>query len=816
MKPRVHWLESRKARDRGEVGGKAANLARLIALGFPVPNGFSIPVGADLDGDPAWRSLIDKSLQKLPGPVAVRSSLVGEDDRTRSFAGQLTTLLQVEGAEAVLSAIRDVGASATSPELVRYAEESILGRIGSDAHGEGEQAVPIVEALKAGVLIQQMVPARAAGVAFSADPLTGRSTVVIEAVPRIGDELVQGRAEPNRFIVDPRGALSVEARASLEPEAFPNGAVLELARLVRRVAAHMGTPQDVEWAWDGRGFHVLQARPITSLVGQNVYSRKLVGDMAPGPIKWLVWSTNTIGMVEGVFGRVFTSLIGPNTYDFKQILKRIRSRAYVNTTFVGKLLAEVGLPENLFEAIAREEALPRRPRINRTLLAQAPRVVAFFLRHLQMESEFDRRLRDHERALKAFRKLDLDRLGPHELVVRAEELLALHRRLQWGIMFGGMNLGVRTRLLKRFVAKHAPDVNPSQLLVGLKGLKSVGPNLELRKIASEGGSLDEERIGLIATGTVNEIRNGLAGDARGAMIVQRIDRFLKKFSFLSANGTNFGEPTWEEEPLPVWRALGWMLQAGPADHPDPSLVRDKARAAVNERLGPLNRLRFRRRLRRTERYLEIREGVGLLMTEDTYLLRRLFLALGGRMTGDGPLDTPDDIFHLTMDEVSDVVAGTADVGVLRGVVAERRIEIERDRDVVLPETILGETIPIDAPPEEGMSLLTGIGASAGTVEGRARVVRRLEDAPTVLSSEDILVVPFSDVGWTPLFATVGGIVAECGGQLSHTAIVAREYGLPAVVGARGAMEEIRDGQVIRVDGSQGRVQLLDGDQTKRQ
>jgi pyruvate,water dikinase len=199
------------------------------------------------------------------------------------------------------------------------------------------------------------------------------------------------------------------------------------------------------------------------------------------------------------------------------------------------------------------------------------------------------------------------------------------------------------------------------------------------------------------------------------------------------------------------------------------------------------------------------------MTKDTYFLRRLYLALGSRMAGSGVLSDSADIFHMTQDEIRDVMARGGDTDALRQTIEARREELERDREVALPETILGENIPTHGPAEEGVSLITGIGASSGTVEGRARLVRKLEDAPAVLSREDILVVPFSDVGWTPLFATVGGIVAECGGQLSHTAIVAREYGLPAVVAARGAMQEIRDGEPIRVDGTSGSVHRLGPD-----
>jgi hypothetical protein len=333
------------------------------------------------------------------------------------------------------------------------------------------------------ILVQEMVPARAAGVAFSHDPITGRSTVVLEAVPRLGHELVQGRAAPDRFVVDPRGVLLLEERMGLGEEDLPTEVVLTVASMARLAADRFGLPQDVEWAWDGANVFLLQSRPITSLAGKSVYSRKLVGDMTPGPIKHLVWSTNTLGMVEGVFGEVFTCLIGKNDYDFKRILKRIRSRAYVDTTFVGELLADVGLPRNLFEAIAREERVSRRVRLNPKLLSRAPGILAFVWKYARMEGELDAVLQRHGKELDRFRKADWSGEPASQLLARAEELLALHRHLQRCIMFGSMNLAIRTRLLKRYVARQAPDVDASQLLLGLRGLKSLEPNRALQVVA---------------------------------------------------------------------------------------------------------------------------------------------------------------------------------------------------------------------------------------------------------------------------------------------------------------------------------------------
>ena len=870
MSRTVLWLSSRKARDRRVAGGKAANLSRLVAFGFPVPPGLVVPVGAMEDEDGRWKEQVLRAASRLRPPLAVRSSLVGEDDIHWSFAGQLETVLEVEGEEELLRALETVRVSGTRLRFRHYGQAETPG--GMDRASPEAGAVMVSpappaaspDALAMAVLVQEMVPSRAAGVAFSHDPLTGRSTAVLEAVARLGDELVQGRAAPDRFVVDSRGVVLLEERSSLTEEDLPAEVVLQVASMARLAADRFGAPQDVEWAWDGETVFILQSRPITSLAGKNVYSRRLVGDMSPGLVKHLVWSTNTLGMVEGVFGEIFTCLMGKNDYDFKRILRRIRSRAYVDTTFVGELLAELGLPRNLFEAVAREDPVSRRVRLSPKLLSRAPGILAFLWRYARMERELDAVLGKHGRELDRFRKVDWSEETASNLMARADELLALHRHLQRCIIFGTMNLAIRTRLLKRFVARHAPEVDASQLLLGLRGLKSLEPNRVLQAMAVRLGPWEEDVLQLLLSGRDGAIREGLAEHPSGAALLVEVDEFLDRFGYLSANGTNFGEPTWAEEPAPLWMALGRMIREEPRPAKDPGPVREEARRRVLARLGPLQGRRFLLRLASAARYLELREGMSLLMTEDTYELRRLFLALGRRLAEVGCLEETEDVFHLQLHELQALVkevtvlddaqapaeagtvldgaqapaeAGTALNGAqapaeagtvlngaqapatqgtvpedtvpqsLRARVRERKAEMEADRQVELPETIVGDEIPAVLPEPEDVRVLTGIPASAGVIRGTARVVKELSDAPAHLSATDVLVVPFSDVGWTPLFATVGGIVAECGGQLSHTAIVAREYGLPAVVGVRGAVQLIRDGQAVMVDGGTGRVYL---------
>jgi pyruvate,water dikinase len=200
--------------------------------------------------------------------------------------------------------------------------------------------------------------------------------------------------------------------------------------------------------------------------------------------------------------------------------------------------------------------------------------------------------------------------------------------------------------------------------------------------------------------------------------------------------------------------------------------------------------------------------MALLFAEDSYHTRLIFLALADRLTEQGKLDRRDDIFYLMYEEIGQVVGDRLPAEQARALVAARRSEMESDAELELPDTICGELVPCQpALPADETTMLVGIRGSSGTVQGYARVIADPTRAPRSLGPTDILVVPFTDVSWTPLFSRIGGVVAETGGQLSHTSIVAREYGLPAVVSVKKATRVIRDGQPITVDGTQGRVYL---------
>lgn len=825
MPPYIVSLRDRVARQPTVAGGKGARLAWLIRHGFSVPPGFIVTTAAfraavkaassfsPLAQDPRGRvtslppplaAAIRRAYRHLGGPVAVRSSLVGEDTSAASFAGQFDTFLNVEGEEAVLAAMVACWNSLCGERAAAYLAQSRATNAGPD--------------LEMAVVVQRMAPAVVAGVAFSADPVSGERCVVIEAATGLGDVVVRGLTQADRYVVDARGVLAENLPVAPGAPVLAEAEVLRLAQVVRELESHAGSPQDIEWAWDGKTFHLLQCRPITALAEQHVFSNRMVGEMAPGLVKPMVYSTTTVAIVREAFGVFFTELIGPNEIDFTRLAPRLFSRIYTDVTLMGELLTRAGLPPNFLEMLLLDERAQKpRMRMRPGLLAVGARLVRMMFRYGRPARYAPRQIAAVEAALTPYREADWSTMSLPDLLGRLDSLVALRDSMIWLFFTTVMSMGMRNSLLSRWAKTHAPDVYFGDLVRGLGGLKSLEPTREIRRLAALAQALtahEHNRLLEIDDSDDAVLRGALAGSEPGRKLVAGVDSFLERYGFLSSNGSDFSAPTWHERPSLIWRAIGRAAGTAKAGDgaTDPATVREAAQRRVREQLGPWRRLVFQRLLVSSVTYLTLREQVSLLMSKIYYQMRRLFLAAADRLVEGGTLADRDDIFYLLYDELSALSDGTLTPADAQVRIGRRKSEMAADALIDPPHVIRGQPTHLRheaAVPEVASTTeyLSGIIGSAGVAQGRARVIMDPALAPALLNRDDILVVPFSDVGWTPLFPGVGGIVAERGGQLSHTAIVAREHGLPAVVNVKGATRIIHEGQWLTVDGDRGRVYL---------
>lgn len=725
-------IDEDAARDPEIAGPKAATEARLRAAGFPVPDGFVIPAFVSIDS-PTVRGDVARALDALDGPVAVRSSALAEDRSDASFAGQFETVLGVEGLEGVLDAARRVRRSGQSEQVASYRE-----RMGGDA--------PTGVA----VFVQRMVPAEVAGVAFTADPITGdRATTLVSGVRGSGDRLVSGELVPDEWAVRDRQATARRTTAG----AVDAPLALAIADLARRLEAHECVPLDVEWAAAGGQLFVLQARPMTALPDEMSWEPG-----APG-----LWMRNF---------RLGEWLAGPVTPLFESwLLTRIERR----------------LQENLYRLIGLPIPQPLHVVVNGwyfygfNVPSTPGAMLASLVRHV-----LPRLLRNPRRvamALPPISRIGIDlaeddwrtRIGP-----RYRSLVAA----------AGENVeradGERLLALVDEVATEAGDFFTSLAMVAGYASKTERP------LATFYARYLAPRIG----GSQLDLLAGLGDEppSPAAHAVWTLD---------------WVEPTMGEA------GVAFDADASAARHVVARERRLAAEARARQALAATPKLarRFERLIGRAQRFGRVREEQVAEFTLAWPVLRRAALRLGAMLVDRGSLDATEQVFWLTRQEL--VGALREAVPSLATTAAERRATWERQARLA-PPLMIGEIPPMLARflRESELSIrganssvgadIVGIPASPGRATGTARVVRSLDEAALVKSG-DVLVCPLTAPAWTPLFGRIAAIVTDNGGVSAHASIVAREYGIPAVIGTGDATVRLRDGELVEVNGSAGTV-----------
>jgi phosphohistidine swiveling domain-containing protein len=755
-------------------GGKAAGLHALSAFGLAVPKTHVCSSAAQsryLRARDKNRLLHDlkRELAELVDSTqtyAVRSSSAAEDKISESMAGQYTSVLSVEGLDCIVDAVRQIW---ESEERESEAYRSILN----------------VKAKKGqmDVLIQEMIPAACAGVSFSRNPVTGADEVIVEAVEGTSQALLRGAVTPHRWVIADRIA------ASDWPK-LPVDVLREVARTTRRVAAVLGYPADLEWAYDGTSLWWLQVRPITTLRGLPVYSNRISREYLPGLVRPLVWSIN-VPMINGVWVDLFERIVGPLSIDPLSLAKRFHCRAYFNMSGMGALFRKLGLAEDTLEQLSGLVPSAAKSPIGFRwkMLRHLPRLLLFAADIARFRRRVPRWADTMRRRLGAER----GRLGEAEttqgLIAWADAFLPFMQEAAYTrIVTVLLHLAVG-HLGRRVVYKRGIG-DAADLELPDRRLEAYDPQAHLRRLSESLRRLPDDlrrKAGDLSYSSFFRLdgTQALRGD---------FEAFLEGFGYISESGNDFSTAPWSEDPTAVLRLIAAQGSSGPA-------AAGKASEGTEDR----RTARWARRV--TERRVD-RERVGAILSRGFHLLRLWALRVGDSLTGAGVLSSASDVFFLEIDELRAVARGEMDSETAAANVARRRSEIEEAKNVTLPDMIVGDYTRGEARVESSPNVLSGIPTSRGIYEGAVCVVRTMDEF-AALRDGDVLVVPFSDVAWTPLFARAGAIVAEAGGMLSHSSIVAREFGKPAVVSVPNACALLA-GSNVRVNGHEGTVTILDG------
>ncbi|MDG2617307.1 glycerol-3-phosphate acyltransferase [Thermoleptolyngbya sichuanensis XZ-Cy5] len=743
-----------------KVGSKAATLATLKRLGYAVPDGWVLPPG----DDPA--PLLTALSPSADAPLVVRSSAIGEDSDTASAAGQYESFLEITSPPALEQAILRCQGSYNLPRAVQYRQ-----RQGS---AEGGMAV----------LVQRQVAGAFSGVAFSRDPIQRQGeAVVIEALPGRADQVVSGRVTPESY----RVWLPESPKDTPDPEAFPIegtgdvplAVIRRVALLTRQIEAQFhGVPQDVEWSYDGQQVWILQARPITTLV--PIWTRKIAAEVIPGFIRPLTWSINR-PLTCGVWGEIFTIVLGNRAQglDFEETATLHHSVAYFNATLLGDIFRRMGLPAESLEFLTRGAKFSKPP-LGSTL-RNLPGLLRLVQRERRLLKEFTQRDRQQfAPALADLAAQPADSLAPADLLDRIDQILELLRPATYFNILAPLGFAARRALFR--VDEAALDNSVMPEVAAVRSLQTLAQQVRSHLPAPPA----DPDVLLMQLGET----------PAGRDILNQFDQFLDRYGYLSEVGTDIAVPTWREAPHAVQRQLAQFAQldqfatvpAAPQSRPPAGKVR-----TVQQRLDLKGR---------------VAEVYNRLLAD----LRWSIVALEQRWLADGLLNAAGDIFFLEISEIRAVAREQdADWGLVKQRVQERRSRFEEDsQQTMIPLLAYGHEPPrpVAQPEQPALSRLIGIGASPGVAMGTVVVVRSPQDAPP-LDRSDILVVPYTDAGWAPLLAQAGGLIAEVGGRLSHGAIVAREYQVPAVMNLASATQRLRSGQRVRLDGETGVVEVME-------
>ncbi len=749
-----------------KVGGKAATLAYLKRLGYQVPDGWVLLPGDDP------QPLLDYLEPSIEQPFVVRSSALEEDTETSSAAGQYQTILNVTSTEKLQAAILDCLNSYNNANARQYRRD----------RGQTDEGMA--------VLIQPQIKGVFSGVAFSRDPVNPiNNIVVVEALPGQAIKVVSGKITPEQYQVEIYRDYETEAIKIIPLDSsvqlsrdVPDFIIEKVATLVRDLEdLYHGIPQDIEWSYDGEKIWLLQSRSITTL--QPIWTRKIAAEVIPGVIHPLTWSINR-PLTCGVWGEIFSLVLGKraNGLDFNETATLHYQQAYFNATLLGEIFRRMGLPPESLEFLTRGAKFSQPPLTS--TLKNIPGLLRLLNKELSLEKDF---YKDNQKLfqpiLEQLVTQSLSDLSDAELLVRIETILSLLKRATYYSILAPLSLALRQAIFK---------VSPEQL--DNRYTPEISSLEALKKLASEINTL----VDITEIEDSDSLFNLLENKPEGKEIIDQFNQILEQYGYLSKVGTDIAVPCWKDNPKSVQELLTQLVLN-----------------QVNSSSKTIDYKPNKKTNRKVQERLNLKGEVTVVYSQLLAQLRWSFIALGKHWVKENNMSEVTDVFYIDYSEICSLIEDRNQElqNKLPQLIKQRQEEFSSHQKLTnVPYIVYGNITPnltlFDSPSLINKQQLKGIGASVGQVEGKIKIVRNLESFPTI-EPNTILVVPYTDSGWSPVLARAKGIISEVGGSLSHGAIVAREYGIPAVMDVPNVTQLLENGQRVRIDGQRGIVEILE-------
>jgi phosphohistidine swiveling domain-containing protein len=778
------------------VGGKVEGLATLIELGLLVPDGFVIlnPTPDALPDD------LEQAYDRLGrGRVAVRSSASDEDGTAVSFAGQHTTMLDVEGMPALRDAVKHCIDSLASENAQAYRKK----------RADSTQATM-------SVIVQRMVDARSAGAIFTADPTTARrDRIVVEAVKGTGDALMAGAVTADHFTLDRNGTV-VKSELLGSERCIGDDELRTLSSDALRIEQRLATPVDCEWAIDREGAIVwLQARPITTLPADPrelddelnpdyVYVRCNIAEAFPGVATPLTISTARRAMDEGGKRMLSaTSSMCGNRQKDTPWAKRYTRKPFIYVMQFGYPFLNVsGMSSSTRSRAGPDEAIsamgicghpipdvvpgPRAPRSECVRNYYRFYRFMFLVRHNakleQLITSID--LTPGANAGETYIKID------RELPKLSEAyFMFTGTTLAMGHLLGALP----TMLMRSGVPPEQLGAKVAEFFTGTEDVETYDIAEGINRIIGTLGEHDGAQLGRFVTLDADEAHRFMQHEA-SVQAQQEYGAYFKRHGHHGMREHEMREKEWAEDPTPIAESVASGIRALRAGHMRPP--KGKEASVPPELDGVLKLARY---------YISYRETGKSLYVMLVTLFKRAYRALARQMVDEGLLPDADLAYFLQHAELGELLRDR-DPRLVEQAFARRAV-LPYQEKLFFNRINPGTIEPIDPPHPSGEGIVHGASASLGIVRGRARVMQTPTEVSTV-QPDEILIAPVIDIGWTPTFATIAGFVSEIGSAISHGAVVAREYGLPLIVNATGATTTFRTGDLVELDANQGVVRRI--------
>ncbi len=757
------------------IGNKAASLHKMHKLGFPVPETYVIPMHV-LESFSIEKEKIRAQIQREIHPLAekdtswaIRSSGELEDHQNHSFAGQFVTILDVKGTNDMLDSIEKVWESG---DRVRD------GLYKADSEMENKPA-------GMSVIIQEMVESLWSGVAFSINPVTGRHEFVIEAVKGSGVQLVQDGVKPYRWTWC-QGTWDFESEA----EEDIKGVLEMLVDGIKILQKAWGGAVDIEWAYDGQQLFYLQCREVTISEFPCIYSNHISREVLPGMIKPLVWSVN-IPLVNSAWIRLLEGLLGKLNIKPEQLSKSFYYRAYFNMGTLGALFKRMGLPNDSLESLMGRKNPSGKSSFKPGLktMNYVPSMLGFVLKNLNIQRKFRKEFEgirtSTDQLTEKLKKMKVSEYHSH-----FEELHRVASRAAYFNILIPLSFQISNRILQQKLKKRGIPFENLDFQKDFPELSGYDPADSFSKLQQIWAGMPTEIHEQIKDFAL------LEASREDPLLKDFHDGFMKlmgEFGHFSESGNDFSRTPWREDPEFLLQQI--LQQSGGA-----SASREAAgKLSLKSKGMP------RRAYRRAGRFRLYREMISSEYTRCYGLFREIFLLTGKSLQEKGWLENQGDVFYLTLDQLNSLIEGSGELEAkgLRQKIDEVKKEMDESGEVILPSVIYGDFPP--PLPGKNARVLEGIPTSPGIYEGELVVVNGYADFQKKVEGK-ILVIPFSDVGWTPLLVRAGAIVSESGGILSHASIIAREMSIPAISSVDHACN-LNDHTKAIIDGTNGKLYI---------